>query len=200
MGFSDIAKAPVSHGVEPHDLETGPGLRVGPRLSSSRATSRRPYRASGLVLGRIAVDGRTARTGGIVGEHGTQGMDPHRCGSAGQSRMPIRFDATSALYRARLDGHLIITASHGYSSFGQVRVSRGQFMKTEIAVAAGLLTLALAAPAAASPAEYSRGYNDCLYGRYDQESHSHAYRQGCRAAEHEHGQGSAGECPPDVSE
>jgi len=73
-------------------------------------------------------------------------------------------------------------------------------MKTEIAVAAGLLTLALAAPAAASPAEYSRGYNDCLYGRYDQESHSHAYRQGCRAAEHEHGQGSAGECPPDVSE
>jgi hypothetical protein len=23
MGFSDIAKAPVSHGVEPHDLETG---------------------------------------------------------------------------------------------------------------------------------------------------------------------------------
>src|SRR5208337_5165181 len=53
MGFSDIAKAPVSHGVEPHDLETGPGLRVGPRLSSSRATSRRPYRASGLVQGSI---------------------------------------------------------------------------------------------------------------------------------------------------
>src|SRR5271166_6830512 len=62
MGFSDIAKAPVSHGVEPHDLETGPGLRVGPRLSSSRATSRRPYRASGLVLGRtFAVPGPESR-------------------------------------------------------------------------------------------------------------------------------------------
>src|SRR5258708_38048642 len=28
MGLSDIAKTPVSHGVEPHDFETGPGLRV----------------------------------------------------------------------------------------------------------------------------------------------------------------------------
>src|ERR1700722_1751244 len=28
MGLSVIAKAPVSHGVEPHDLETGPDLRV----------------------------------------------------------------------------------------------------------------------------------------------------------------------------
>src|SRR5208337_122875 len=28
MGFSSIANAPVSHGVEPHDLETDPGLRL----------------------------------------------------------------------------------------------------------------------------------------------------------------------------
>src|SRR5271166_4638382 len=35
MGLSDIAKAPVSHGVEPHDLETGPALRR-PGLSTSR--------------------------------------------------------------------------------------------------------------------------------------------------------------------
>ena len=28
MGLSDIAKAPVSHGVEPHDFQRGPGLRV----------------------------------------------------------------------------------------------------------------------------------------------------------------------------
>src|SRR5580704_5353040 len=34
MGLSDIAKAPVSHGVEPHDLETGPRLRVPPQSFS----------------------------------------------------------------------------------------------------------------------------------------------------------------------
>ena len=28
MGLSDIAKAPVSHGVEPHDLETGRAFRL----------------------------------------------------------------------------------------------------------------------------------------------------------------------------
>src|SRR6516162_11894328 len=36
MGLSDIAKAPVSHGVEPHDLETGPDLRV-PRQPMARS-------------------------------------------------------------------------------------------------------------------------------------------------------------------
>src|ERR1700751_5571415 len=30
MGWSGITKAPVSHGVEPHDLETGPSLRFRP--------------------------------------------------------------------------------------------------------------------------------------------------------------------------
>src|SRR5580704_13796112 len=50
MGLSDIAKAPVSHGVEPRDFETGPGLRVP--LSAHRPPPRthRSYRASGLVL------------------------------------------------------------------------------------------------------------------------------------------------------
>ncbi len=63
-------------------------------------------------------------------------------------------------------------------------------MKTQIvAIAAGALCLALAAPAAASPREYSRGYYDCLAGRYDQEDDSHAYRQGCRAAQREQGRG-----------
>jgi len=52
MGLSDIAKAPVSHGVDPHDLETGPGPRVRSGPSTSRVTSRRPYRASGFVVCR----------------------------------------------------------------------------------------------------------------------------------------------------
>src|SRR5271166_2608730 len=39
MGLSDIAKAPVSHGVEPHDLETGSSLRS---RRQSFGTSRRP--------------------------------------------------------------------------------------------------------------------------------------------------------------
>jgi hypothetical protein len=36
MGLSDIAKAPLSHGVEPHDLET----------SSSLRSRRQPFRTS----------------------------------------------------------------------------------------------------------------------------------------------------------
>src|SRR6516225_8399292 len=39
MGLSGIAKAPVSHGVEPHDLETG-GLALASALAF------RPYRSS----------------------------------------------------------------------------------------------------------------------------------------------------------
>jgi hypothetical protein len=48
--LSDIAKAPVSHGVEPHDLATGPGLRVPLSAHRPPPRTRRPYRASGLVL------------------------------------------------------------------------------------------------------------------------------------------------------
>src|SRR6516164_793087 len=51
MGLADIAKAPVSHGVEPHDLETG--LRLSRSSSFFRPSSRR-YRASGFVQGREA--------------------------------------------------------------------------------------------------------------------------------------------------
>ena len=39
MGLSDIAKAPVSHGVEPHDLETGP--RTSRPSQRFRSPSRR---------------------------------------------------------------------------------------------------------------------------------------------------------------
>src|SRR5271166_6464933 len=53
MGLSDIAKAPVSHGVEPHDLETGPSLPVVLTRTPS-PLARRPYRASGLVQRRRA--------------------------------------------------------------------------------------------------------------------------------------------------
>lgn len=62
-------------------------------------------------------------------------------------------------------------------------------MKTEIAVAAGLLVLALAAPAAASPREYNRGYRDCLNGQFDEDEGSRAYREGCRDAQREQGGG-----------
>jgi len=50
MGFSSIAKTPVSHGVEPHDLET---VRTFAFVFSSlklSASHRRNYRASGFVL------------------------------------------------------------------------------------------------------------------------------------------------------
>src|ERR1700733_9264420 len=49
MGFSSIAKTPVSHGVEPHDLET---VRTFAFVFSSlklSASHRRNYRASGFV-------------------------------------------------------------------------------------------------------------------------------------------------------
>ena len=66
-------------------------------------------------------------------------------------------------------------------------------MKTEIAVAAGMLVLALSAPAAASPREYNRGYYDCSNGQFDEDAQSRAYRQGCRDAQREQGeQGGAG--------
>ena len=48
--LSDVAKAPVSHGVEPHDLATGPGLRVPLSAHRPPPRTRRPYRASGLVF------------------------------------------------------------------------------------------------------------------------------------------------------
>jgi hypothetical protein len=50
MGFSSIAKTPVSHGVEPHDLET---VRTFAFVFSSLklpASPRPNYRASGFVL------------------------------------------------------------------------------------------------------------------------------------------------------
>jgi hypothetical protein len=49
MGFSDIAKTPVSHGVEPHDLETGLGFRFSQPFPVVAAGHL--YRASRLVLG-----------------------------------------------------------------------------------------------------------------------------------------------------
>ena len=68
-------------------------------------------------------------------------------------------------------------------------------MKTLIGIAAASLCLAPAAPAAASPREYNRGYYDCLAGRYDEDARSHAYRQGCRDAQHEQERGPGGGRP-----
>lgn len=75
-------------------------------------------------------------------------------------------------------------------------------MRTLIALAVGALALSAITPAAAdyAPREYDRGYHDCLAGRYDEEDHPHAYRQGCHAAERERVSGPAGACPPNVSE
>ncbi len=72
-------------------------------------------------------------------------------------------------------------------------------MRILIAIAAGTLALSATTPVAAqyAPREYDRGYHDCLAGQFDQEEHSHAYRQGCHAAERERGSDSAGaEWPP----
>lgn len=78
-------------------------------------------------------------------------------------------------------------------------------MKLFVAIAAGILALAVAAPASASSVsqrEYKRGYNDCLAGRYDQEQHGASYKKGCRVAENKlkkaKPKGSA--CPADVSQ
>ena len=61
-------------------------------------------------------------------------------------------------------------------------------MRTRIAIAAAALVLSVPArPAVAGPDEYSRGYYDCLAGRYDEGQISRSYRQGCRAAEQERG-------------
>jgi len=74
-------------------------------------------------------------------------------------------------------------------------------MRITISFVAGALTLGAAAAAAAGygSREYNRGYYDCLAGRYDEEEHGHAYRQGCRAAEVEREDDAGRGCPPDVS-
>jgi hypothetical protein len=66
MGFSSIAKTPVSHGVEPHDLET---VRTFAFVFSSlklSASHRRNYRASGFVL-TSTPDGYGRRVCAITG-------------------------------------------------------------------------------------------------------------------------------------
>jgi hypothetical protein len=61
-------------------------------------------------------------------------------------------------------------------------------LKFSIAIAAGAVVLSLAPQAAvASPAEYNRGYYDCLAGRYDEDNDSRSYRRGCRDAQEERG-------------
>ncbi len=52
----------------------------------------------------------------------------------------------------------------------------------------------------ASQREYSRGYKDCMAGRYDQNQHGASYKKGCRAAEDKMKKKPAQACPPDVSE
>jgi len=63
MGVLGIAKAPVSHGFAPHDLETGPRLRVPLQPSPSSSLTTRPYRASCLVLGSNSPLPRNRRSG-----------------------------------------------------------------------------------------------------------------------------------------
>jgi hypothetical protein len=61
-------------------------------------------------------------------------------------------------------------------------------MKLLIAIAVGAVVLSLAPKTAvAGPAEYHRGYHDCLTGRYDEDEDSRSYRQGCRDAQDERG-------------
>jgi hypothetical protein len=61
-------------------------------------------------------------------------------------------------------------------------------MKLSIAFAVGAVILSLTPQTAvAGPAEYRRGYHDCLAGRYDEDDGSRSYRQGCRDAREERG-------------
>jgi hypothetical protein len=61
-------------------------------------------------------------------------------------------------------------------------------LKFSIAIAAGAFVVSLAPQAAiADPAEYNRGYYDCLAGRYDEDNDSRSYRHGCRDAQEERG-------------
>ncbi len=61
-------------------------------------------------------------------------------------------------------------------------------MKLSIVIAAGAVVVSLAPQAAVSgPAEYHRGYRDCLAGRYDEDEDSRSYRSGCRDAQDERG-------------
>src|SRR5271166_3383547 len=70
MGLSDIAKAPVSHGVEPHDLETGLSLRFRLQPSEPPAGPRRGYRASGFVLGSNSPVRQAVREGPLFAQTG----------------------------------------------------------------------------------------------------------------------------------
>ena len=65
MGLSDMAKAPVSYGVEPHDLETG-----------SRLHSRRqPFRTSRRPLPRLPRE-RLRCVPGMFGSLGVKVLYP----------------------------------------------------------------------------------------------------------------------------
>jgi hypothetical protein len=46
LGLSIIAKAPVSHGVEPHEFETGHARRLSYSALTNHAASRRSYRVA----------------------------------------------------------------------------------------------------------------------------------------------------------
>jgi hypothetical protein len=65
-GLSDIAKAPVSHGVEPRDLRQAQDLASFSALQITQPSPATPYRASGFVQGRkAALQGAAARMTGV---------------------------------------------------------------------------------------------------------------------------------------
>src|SRR5882757_7246804 len=96
MGLSDIAKTPVSHGVEPHDFETGPGLRVP--LSAHRP----PAAHSPLLpLERFSPNlscGRRYRSAGRSGPDHRSGMEGG--GSAGAPRIDRETKERARAWRA----------------------------------------------------------------------------------------------------
>src|SRR5208337_582312 len=85
MGLSDIAKAPVSHGVEPHDLETSPGLRV--RLQSST----QPDGGEGLAMRK-----------GYRREAGSKGSAEQMCELKAGAPIWRRDDETGETYALKL--------------------------------------------------------------------------------------------------
>src|SRR5208337_4256813 len=109
MGLSDIAKAPVSHGVEPHDLETGSGLRL--RLQPmARSPSRSPLlpreRFSPWAESGHRVAGVQRRRRGSRRGDARRSWRPHFCFTLPRHRVLVSRKQNSAAVPGRAGGSI----------------------------------------------------------------------------------------------
>src|ERR1700745_3208075 len=102
MGLSDIAKAPVSHGVEPHDLETGSSLRSrrhplrtscrpSPRLPRARFSPYVDMRRRSNVSNAQTPDVQRALKVLLNTWHGCPQVEPHGTDRASARRGPLTY-------------------------------------------------------------------------------------------------------------